>query len=274
VGDLDQAQRLGERAAVLAAEVGPHAHPGQAPLLLAQVARARGDAGTALSLVRKAGTLFSEAGDAWGSVYARRIPTSFEDSSVDVWQEGALSAISVYRDQGDLVALVGALEYFAGRMGEHQAATQVVLFAAARAARETLGAPALLSEQGDIDRHLNAARSKLGDAGFAAAWSEGASARLEDVVRSVLGEKPVHGHPGRADGGRRLSDRLVGLTPREVEVARLLALGHTDQEIAEELVITRGTASLHVHHILGKLGVRSRFQVADLPELKDLLEAQ
>ena len=44
LGELDRAQALAERGARLAAAVGPHAHPGQAPLLLAQVARARHDA--------------------------------------------------------------------------------------------------------------------------------------------------------------------------------------------------------------------------------------
>jgi DNA-binding NarL/FixJ family response regulator len=172
------------------------------------------------------------------------------------------------------VAVVGALEYFAGRMGKDQAATQVTLLAAARAARESLGVLTLLAEQDDIDRHLSAARATLGDADFASAWSEGYSASLDDAVRSVLGEAPLEGHAGDADGARRLSERAAGLTPRELEVARLLALGRTDQEIAEELVITRGTASLHVHHILGKLGLRSRVQVADAPEMEGLLRTQ
>jgi predicted ATPase/DNA-binding CsgD family transcriptional regulator len=274
MGDLDRAERLAERAKALVEEVDPHAHPGQPVLLMAQVARARGDPATAVSLVREAGMLFSEAGDAWGSVYAERIIASFEDHSVDVWQVGALAAISVYRHEGDQAALVGALEYFAGRMGTHQASSQVTLFGAARAARESLGVPALVSEQGDIDRHLSAARSTLGEAGFAAAWAEGYSASLEDVVRSVLGEAPIAGRLPVVGGGGRLPDRVAGLTPREVEVASLLAQGYTDQEIAEELVITRGTASLHVHHILGKLGLRSRVQVADVAELKGRLEAR
>jgi non-specific serine/threonine protein kinase len=271
VGDLDRADGLADRAAVLAAEVGTQAHPGQPVMLLAQVARARGDSGAALPLAREAGTVFAQAGDAWGTVSVELLIASLDDRSVDAWQEGALAAITVYRDQGDDVALIGALEYYGGRMGAHQAHAQVVLYAVARAARESLGVPALVAEQDDIDRHLRAARSELGEAGFAAAWSEGSAARLEDVVRAVLGEGSVNGHSHTVDGGRRLPEQVAGLTPREVEVARLLARGYTDQEIAEELVITRGTASLHVHHILGKLGLRSRHQVADSPELRDLL---
>jgi DNA-binding NarL/FixJ family response regulator len=89
-----------------------------------------------------------------------------------------------------------------------------------------------------------------------------------------LGETPEDGRAETADGPGRPLDRATGLTPRELEVALLLARGYSDREIAEELVITRGTASLHVHHILGKLGLRSRVQVADAPELKGLLETR
>ncbi len=97
---------------------------------------------------------------------------------------------------------------------------------------------------------------------------------LDDVVRTMLGEARPGGLPGFGGGSRRVPDRSAVLTPREIEVAALLARGYSDQEIADELVITRGTASLHVHHILGKLGLRSRVQVAHAPELKGLLDTR
>jgi DNA-binding CsgD family transcriptional regulator len=52
------------------------------------------------------------------------------------------------------------------------------------------------------------------------------------------------------------------LTGREQEVARLLAAGRSNREIADTLVITEGTVEVHVKHILSKLGFRSRAQVA------------
>ncbi|MEV2276494.1 AAA family ATPase [Nocardiopsis sp. NPDC049922] len=50
----------------------------------------------------------------------------------------------------------------------------------------------------------------------------------------------------------------AGLTTRETEVARLLAVGSTNAQIAEALFITPKTASVHVSNILGKLGVANR----------------
>jgi ATP/maltotriose-dependent transcriptional regulator MalT len=55
------------------------------------------------------------------------------------------------------------------------------------------------------------------------------------------------------------------LTTRERQIATLLAAGLSNREIGEQLVITEGTVEVHVKHILGKLGVTSRTQVAGRP---------
>jgi DNA-binding CsgD family transcriptional regulator/tetratricopeptide (TPR) repeat protein len=60
-----------------------------------------------------------------------------------------------------------------------------------------------------------------------------------------------------ADTGTRL-----GLSVREIEVLRLLALGRTNGQIALELFISPKTASVHVTHILVKLGVTNRVEAA------------
>jgi NarL family two-component system response regulator LiaR len=52
------------------------------------------------------------------------------------------------------------------------------------------------------------------------------------------------------------------LTSREVEVLRLVAQGHSNQEIADELTISEATVRTHVSNILGKLHLASRTQAA------------
>ena len=64
--------------------------------------------------------------------------------------------------------------------------------------------------------------------------------------------------------GPRPSTRTApgGLTERELEVARLVAEGRTNADIAHVLVISKKTAATHVGHILSKLGFSSRAQIA------------
>jgi len=61
------------------------------------------------------------------------------------------------------------------------------------------------------------------------------------------------GHPSR-----RRKSQPSGLTSREVEVLRLLALGLTNKGIADALVISPKTASRHIEHIYAKIGVSNR----------------
>ena len=66
----------------------------------------------------------------------------------------------------------------------------------------------------------------------------------------------------RAPEGGRLPRDPSGLTRREREVLLLVAAGRSDGEIAEELFISKKTASFHVAMIKGKLGARSRVEIA------------
>jgi DNA-binding CsgD family transcriptional regulator len=64
-----------------------------------------------------------------------------------------------------------------------------------------------------------------------------------------------------SDGKHGLEETL-GLTPREAEVLTLVARGYTNREIAATLVISVKTASVHVSHILRKLGAPNRREAA------------
>jgi DNA-binding CsgD family transcriptional regulator/predicted negative regulator of RcsB-dependent stress response len=74
-------------------------------------------------------------------------------------------------------------------------------------------------------------------------------ARAEELVRQARG-RVIPDEPWRP------------LTAREFEVARLIAEGRTNPEIAEELGIAPKTASSHVEHILAKLGASRRAEIA------------
>ena len=56
------------------------------------------------------------------------------------------------------------------------------------------------------------------------------------------------------------ADQIEKLSERELEVLRLIAVGLSNREIAEQLFLSPGTIKTHVHHIYGKLGVSNRTQ--------------
>jgi NarL family two-component system response regulator LiaR len=96
---------------------------------------------------------------------------------------------------------------------------------------------------------------------------------LKDVHADKLAEAIRDAHRGRATITARAAQALVrrtggppepghDLTPREREVLALLVDGKTNQEIADYLTISLGTARLHVSNILAKLGVSNRTEAA------------
>lgn len=84
------------------------------------------------------------------------------------------------------------------------------------------------------------------------------STKLLQRLATEVREPPAEPRP--AQRKPRPADLPEPLTPRELEVLGLLALGHTNRKIAKELVISLGTAKNHVEHIRTKLGASDRTQ--------------
>lgn len=61
---------------------------------------------------------------------------------------------------------------------------------------------------------------------------------------------------------KSVQPQLTELTPRELEVFNLIGIGSTNREIAQQLYITEGTVKSHVTHILNRLNLRNRSQIA------------
>ena len=110
------------------------------------------------------------------------------------------------------------------------------------------------------------ARQALGEAAFQAAYRRGLELPAANTIAYALQQSPspsqapapaAPGTPARAAPGP-----VAALSPRELQVARLVAGGRSNKEIAAELVISQRTAEGHVDRILTKLGFTSRAQVA------------
>ena len=120
---------------------------------------------------------------------------------------------------------------------------------------------------------LRRAHEIAGDLG-----AQALAVKIEDLAeRARLPLQPPETHPRReleAVGPGRAVDDPFDLTRREREVLALLAKGRTNQEIADELFISRNTAGVHVSNILGKLGVSGRVEAATVAHRLGLAEPE
>jgi predicted ATPase/DNA-binding CsgD family transcriptional regulator len=189
---------------------------------LGYAARGRGDTGQAMALFTEGLALLAELGD-------RRI-------------------IAMAIDGVAGLAIAWGLPERAAR-----------LFGAAASLREAGGLPIDPAIRAAHGRDVAAARTALGEGAFAAGWAAGAALPLPVVITEATaiaapGTVPTFPPSNKVD--------LFGLTPREVEVLRLLVAGLSDREIAASLSISERTAGNHVQHAMHKIGVDSRTEAA------------
>jgi DNA-binding NarL/FixJ family response regulator len=98
--------------------------------------------------------------------------------------------------------------------------------------------------------------------------NEGEPLASHPVATGPEASLPEATHPGAHQAGSggsgrsRRTEHIESLTPREVEVLRLLSQGQTNPQIAQNLLVSRGTVKIHVQHIISKLGVSDRTQAA------------
>ena len=78
----------------------------------------------------------------------------------------------------------------------------------------------------------------------------------------AFAEDPPAAVPGLPEPRADRDQDVLRLSARELEVLRLVADGRTNREIADTLFISHKTASVHVTHILDKLGAKNRVEAA------------
>ena len=146
------------------------------------------------------------------------------------------------------------------------------------------GMPALLQAVPDVkvlvlsmqdDPHYVREAFEAGASGYV--LKEAADTEVVDAIRAVAaGERYVHPALGArlvaADAEERRRAEDDPLSEREREVLRLLALGHTNQEIAKLLYISVRTAETHRAHIMQKLRLGSRAELVRYALSEGLLE--
>ncbi|HEX6453535.1 MAG TPA: LuxR C-terminal-related transcriptional regulator [Trebonia sp.] len=168
----------------------------------------------------------------------------------------ALACLEIKEALGDLHTITMSFDLLAvcyTGLGDYERAA--VLYGAGDKYWKLLGAPIQMGPgYSNIRRSAgDTAREQLGEEAYGTAYARGTGLRLAEVMAVARGERPA------------VPEQHVPvrpLTPREKEIAALVAEGLGNREIAERLVLSKRTVDSHMEHIFTKLGFSSRTQVA------------
>ena len=219
-----------------------------------------GNSGDAVAAGEAALALCDEHGDRWTWAYALMAlgvemthQGHFERAAELIRQ--SLQAQHLIDDRLGVKFTAELLAWIAADQGQYERAATLSGVLAA------LTADVIPPEHARVLRHyqesLARTQSVLGSRAFTAAVARGAALSYDEAVAYALEKTPAAGTPTRPKGAV-----LPPLTPRETEVARLVARGMSNQEIADALTVARKTVEVHVQNTLTKLGFHSRWQVA------------
>jgi DNA-binding CsgD family transcriptional regulator/tetratricopeptide (TPR) repeat protein len=258
-GDQERSAALLEDARATAQAI-PDPHlagivTGRVLMNLAVIARTRGDYPLATAHLEDALQRERAAGFAAGIIMAL---ADLGDLARD--QGDLARALASYRDALDLVRFhpgarvvteaVEAVGIVAAMSGQAERGAR--LLGAAEAQRDRIQLRFRVQETlAALKEAVATSRSALGDPAFAAAWAAGRRLTLAQAVAEARDPVP-----------RPVVSGGAVLTPRELEILRLLAAGMTDPAIAAALYISVRTVESHVTRIFVKLDVHTRTAAA------------
>ncbi|MEJ7763707.1 MAG: tetratricopeptide repeat protein, partial [Thermomicrobiales bacterium] len=201
---------------------------------LGSVAYGRGDHGRARAVLEEALALQRETSHAYGAavslLYLGHVALTGGDHVTAALRYG--ESLSHWRDvdmRPGIVEVLSGLAAVAATTGDPERAGR--LFGAAETMRQSIGVLARLPELTLYERDADRVRRDLGEERFAAAWEAGRAMTPERAIAEAAAvASAVAIRPGTA---REKDGTASGLTPRELDVLRLIGQGQSNQEIAD-----------------------------------------
>jgi predicted ATPase/DNA-binding CsgD family transcriptional regulator len=230
---------------------------------LGRVALRQGDLATARRLAEESVVLHRQIGERF--LLAFCLDLVAQVATAEGRYAGARAALreslQLRQDVGDQPGIADTLENIAALAAtETQPEHAVQLAGAAAGIREHVGTPLSPMGRAMLDKWLVPLRQARGAEMTTVAWEAGRDMPIEQALDLALAA--TEAQPTRSDRQPdRSTQQVAALSPREREVAALLAHGLSNRQISEKLVITERTVAAHIEHILGKLSFASRHQV-------------
>jgi predicted ATPase/DNA-binding CsgD family transcriptional regulator len=227
---------------------------------LADVALLRHDPDRARALADEAVRRWRDAGYLWG--IAQALGTAAGAASVRGDQAAAAriyeEALTQWLACDDGRGIAGTIAGIAGvALARGQLERAARLLGAAWAVGDALGVR-FLAHHVHAERILAATRERLDAATFAAAWDAGRAVSLTEALEEARAALRPSGVPQTTPA----APEMLGVTPRELEVLRLLVDGRSNREIAAALYISPRTVQTHVASLFAKLGGGTRAEAA------------
>ncbi len=265
LGDYDTAQTYWEESLALDRELADEHSVAITSNNIGEVLRARGDFERAKEQFSAGLALFQELdfklGIAVGLANMADIQLRLgEDQSA---AQLLLRGIAASQELEHPAITAQVLEITAALAARQQQGQQAVQFlGAADTLRASASIPRSPAEQAAIAPWMELTRSLLSDAAWAVAWEEGQVMASGQACERAIETARLRAESEEVSHRMHPKQRPKALTPREREIAVLVAGGHTNTEIATMLGLARPTADKHVSNILRKLNVSSRAEVA------------
>ena len=165
--------------------------------------------------------------------------------------------LTTYRERNYPVGIAECLTAYAAlRCVQGQAQQAVRVLAYVEALCLSLESVMWQSHRIEHARSVTATRALLGADAVEAAWAEGCAMTMETAIAEAQREPSVAQRAAVAPPSS--PDNLAGLSAREIDVLRLLAVGLTNHQIAAQLVLSTYTVQAHLRSVYSKLGVANR----------------
>jgi DNA-binding CsgD family transcriptional regulator/tetratricopeptide (TPR) repeat protein len=232
--------------------------------LIAQVTLSQGDVVTANRLAEESVALYRETGDQLGMAFSLSVLAEVEAAQGNYERARFLyeESLAIARNTGDKGGIAFYQEEFASVIAAQGELTWAAcLWGSAEALNESIGAQRSPFDHFRYERAVAAARAQLGEKPFASAWAEGRTMTPEQALASqglLTLPQPLTTAFSSISPVKPATTYPEGLTAREAEVLRLVAQGMTNEQVAEQLVISPRTVNSHLTAIYGKIGVTSR----------------
>jgi len=248
-------------------QLGMDAFAGNALNGLGRLAYQRGDLARATACFDEALRIQRRIDNRWGQIWPLKnlARVALDNRNLTPAAERYAESLALCSEQSDRTGCLGCLRgladvALAGARHE-QAAT---FLAATQALGEAVGSLPSAEARARFEQAIAQARDGLDPQRFETRWASGRSLTIEQLIdagQQLAAETRDPAYPATT-GRMGVVPSEARLSPRELEVLRLIAAGHTTAEIAAQLYLSPRTVTTHLTSIYSKLGFNNRAAAA------------